>query len=170
MDRIISRFLTGAFLIVIFSLSVSMRLPDPVPVGGKVTVSMEGKDHVMSDLPANESNVKIDGSKYQFLFRHGEASSVQINLNLTDPDLMSAGAKTYQIPDSNNPNILVDLNFFDTKRESSRMNKRIIFRKGTITIESFTKDKLVMKFDGEGSGMMERDGNFKISGTVNVSF
>jgi len=44
-------------------------------------------------------------------------------------------------------NPTIALNFFDTKRESSRMNKRIIFRKGTITIESFTKDKLVMKFD-----------------------
>lgn len=50
------------------------------------------------------------------------------------------------------------------------MNKRILFRKGTISISKISENKLKMAFDGEGSGIMEDGKTFPISGKVNVNF
>ncbi|MEQ8551285.1 MAG: hypothetical protein RIC06_01650 [Cyclobacteriaceae bacterium] len=170
MNQIISRFLPGAFLIVIFISTGSILIQEPAPIKGELTISMEGKDHRIPQLSSTESNIKVEGDSYRFLLRNSEVSPVQINVNITDPELMKSGSNTYNIPEDNSPKILMDLNFFDADREVSRMNKRIIFRKGTITIQSFGKDQLIMKFDGEGSGMREREGNFEISGSISVTY
>ena len=50
------------------------------------------------------------------------------------------------------------------------MNKRIIFRKGMITVQKLTEHKLEMTFEGEGSGITEYTKTFPITGAINVSY
>ncbi len=103
------------------------------------------------------------------LFR-AEGNPFQLNLNLTHTDVLDNQSGEYSIPDVNAGKIKVDLNFFNADRDVKRTNKRIVFKKGTIVIKKLTENKLEMTFTGEGSGMIERDGNFPISGKINASY
>lgn len=134
-----------------------------------VEVTMENQVfHLRQEnlLPIKSTFIK---DSILLLFRENE-NPFQLNLNLTHTNIMDDQRAEYTIPDVNAGNIKVDLNFFNADRDTKRINKRIIFRKGTIQIKKLTESKLEMTFAGEGSGITERGGYFPISGKINVSY
>lgn len=104
-----------------------------------------------------------------FLFRE-ENNPFQLNLNFTQTGIQDNYSSKYIIPDANITKTTVDLNFFNADRDVSRLNKRIIFRKGIIEVHKLTENKLQVSFKGEGSGIMENDSNFPISGIINAYY
>ncbi|MFC5625858.1 hypothetical protein [Algoriphagus winogradskyi] len=135
-----------------------------------VTLTMEGETHTLEqkDLnPQTDLDFENDDLKFAIYTNEGRVS---VNFNLTKTGILGKGPVVYSIPEANQKEIKVDLNFFNQDRESSRMNKRIIFRKGEIQIEKLTKNQLVFTFKGEGSGMTERGDSFPIEGSVNMTY
>jgi len=134
-----------------------------------VEVSMENKVfHIEQEdlLPVKRT---FANDSILLLFR-ADGNPFQLNLNLTHTNILDDQSAEYSIPDANAGKIKVDLNFFNADRDVKRTNKRIVFKKGTISIKKLTANKLEMTFTGEGSGMIERDGNFPISGKINASY
>jgi len=134
-----------------------------------VQISFEGELHTIKqeDLQPNIVT-NIDNEIRYSIWQDG--NPIQLNFNIKN-DILEKGSGVYNIPEDNSPKIKADLNFFNSKRKvSSITNKRIIFRKGKIIITQLTEHKLEMTFDGEGSGMRERDKSFPISGKVNINF
>lgn len=134
-----------------------------------VEVSMENQVfHIEQEnlLPVKRTFTK---DSILLLFRADE-NPFQLNLNLTNTNILDAQSAEYSIPDVNAGKIKVDLNFFNADRDVKRTNKRIVFKKGTIKIKKLTENNLEMTFTGEGSGMTERGGDFPISGKINVSY
>ncbi|WP_296703583.1 hypothetical protein [Algoriphagus sp.] len=135
-----------------------------------VILTMEGETHILKqeDLnPQTKLDFERDDLKFAIYTNDGPVS---INLNLTQTGILEAGAANYSIPEANQPSVKVDLNFFNQNRESSRTNKRIVFRKGEIKIEKITKNQLILTFNGEGSGMTERGELFPVEGSINMSY
>jgi len=134
-----------------------------------VEVSMENQVfHIEQEnlLPVKRTFAK---DTILLLFRADE-NPFQLNLNLTNTNILDKQKAEYKVPDVNSGNIKVDLNFFNADRDVKRTNKRIVFKKGTIIIKKLTENNLEMTFTGEGNGMTERGGNFPISGKINVSY
>ena len=134
-----------------------------------VEVTMENKVfHIEQEdlLPVKRT---FANDSILLLFR-ADGNPFQLNLNLTHTNILDDQSAEYSIPDANAGKIKVDLNFFNADRDVKRTNKRIVFKKGTISIKKLTANKLEMTFTGEGSGMIERDGNFPISGKINASY
>ena len=134
-----------------------------------IELTMEGKTYTMqqNDLAPIHLNIPKDSLLYNL---YTNDSPISINFNLTNTDILQEGSKTYQIPEANSGSVLVDLSLFDKYRDVSRMNKRIIFRKGKIDIKKITAHSLHMTFEGEGSGMMERSKSFPITGLINITY
>lgn len=76
----------------------------------------------------------------------------------------------YMIFDINYLKVKVDFNFFNVERDVLLINKCIIFRKGIINIIKIFESKLEMKFEGEGSGVLEYGKNFFILGEVIINY
>ncbi len=134
-----------------------------------IQVTMEGKTHSILQKNIVPKDVRFESDTLQFLF-YAEDNPFQLNLNLTSTDITNKGSAIYAIPEANATNSSVDLNFFNGERRGKKMNRRIVFRKGTINIQKLTKNKLEMTFKGEGGGMMDRKNSFPVSGKVNVSY
>lgn len=134
-----------------------------------IILTMEGKTYTMEqkDLVPQKLKFETDSLLYAF---YTNDSPVSLNFNLFNTGILENGNVVYTIPEANSGKVKVDLNFFDKKRDASRINKRIIFRKGSIHIKQLTKNSLQMDFKGEGSGMTERSATFPISGSINVSY
>jgi hypothetical protein len=138
---------------------------------GVFEITMEGETYSLNHLDKEQSKFEFDENKIKFTWFDSEFP-IQINITLTE-DAVVKGEKTsvtYSLPEANQPDILVDLTFFNKTRESSRINKRILFRKGEIVIEEITQNSLKMQFNGEGSGLRENNMSFPIKGFLNVSF
>ncbi|GAA4809661.1 hypothetical protein GCM10023330_15740 [Litoribaculum gwangyangense] len=135
-----------------------------------VTLTMEGETFTMQQQDLNpQPPLNFDGDNIQFNFYTNE-SIVSIDFNLTNTEIIKKGKASYTIPDANLESVKVDLSFFNKNRDASRINKRVVFKKGEITIEKCTKTELKMSFKGEGSGMTERNLSFPISGSINAKF
>ena len=134
-----------------------------------VMVEMEGKTFTLHQKELVNNILTIKNDTLQFVFYTNE-NPFQLNLNLNNTDILKQGSATYTIPDINQPKIKVDLSFFNNERDVKSMNKRIIFRKGTLNITKITEHQLQMTFEGEGSGMLEYGKNFPISGEATVNF
>ncbi|RAI90189.1 hypothetical protein [Algoriphagus yeomjeoni] len=135
-----------------------------------VTLTMEGETYTLEQKDLNpQTNLDFDNDDLKFAIYTNEGR-VSVNFNLTKTGILGKGPVFYSIPEANQESVKVDLNFFNQDRESSRMNKRIIFRKGEIQIEKLTKNQLVFTFKGEGSGMTERGDLFPIEGSINMTF
>lgn len=132
-------------------------------------IAIEGKDYFIEKIDRERSKITVDAEAIKVFIYH-EDMPIELNLNLYDKSVLAKGPVVYRIPDDNHAKIVADLNFFDKKRESSRVNKRIVFRKGEIRITKISSGSLVMAFDGEGSGMMEKENGFVIKGRVDASF
>lgn len=133
-----------------------------------VTATMEGKTHKLEQgelLP--DIKTVFNRDSILLLFR-GEDNPFQLNFNLTHTDILAKGAGSYTIPEANAGKAMVDLNFFDMERDAKRINKRIVFRKGTIQIQKLTENKLEMTFEGTGSGMLDSKNSFPVSGKINA--
>lgn len=99
----------------------------------------------------------------------GETGQFEINLNVYDDGILQNVPITYTLPEANREAVVIDLNFFDYERETkSRLNKRLVFREGTITIHELTREKIHLEFNGRGGEMMNREVLFPISGRVEV--
>lgn len=140
-------------------------------VFGFFEITMEGKTYSLSHLNKDQSKFEFDENKIKFAWYDSEFP-IEINITLTEEAVVKGkkNSVTYSLPEANQPAILVDLNFFNKTRESSRINKRILFRKGEIVIEEITKNSLKLQFNGEGSGLRENNLSFPIKGYLNVSF
>lgn len=172
---------TFAFSIVIYSFLVLFSCNDNVQkqdeLGSKVirsdnyAIEVEMDNQVFriqqEDLLAQKTTFTSDS--IMFLFRE-ENNPFQLNLNFTQTDIQDNYHSKYIIPDANIAKTTVDLNFFNADRDVSRLNKRIIFRKGIIEVHKLTDNKLEVSFEGEGSGIMENDSSFPISGIINARY
>lgn len=134
-----------------------------------VEVSMENQVFHIQPESLLPVKTKFTKDSILLLFRE-EENPFQLNLNLTHTDILVAQNAKYSIPDENAGKIKVDLNFFNSDRNTKSINKRIIFRKGIIKIDKLTENELDMTFKGEGSGITERDNNFLISGKIKATF
>ncbi|TXD82097.1 hypothetical protein ESY86_15625 [Subsaximicrobium wynnwilliamsii] len=137
--------------------------------GYAVTVTIQGKAFGIhqKNLESQKATISNDSILFE-LWEDG--NPLKLNFNLFNTDILSKGEATYKIPDANSGQVKVDLNFFNGDRDTKRMNKRILFRKGTISISKISENELKMTFDGEGSGIMEDGKTFPISGKVDVNF
>ncbi|RMA58797.1 hypothetical protein [Ulvibacter antarcticus] len=135
-----------------------------------IEVYMEGRVFQIKQENVEPNSKSIFKKDSIFLEFWENGNPLKLNLNLTDTNILEKGHATYIIPDANSPEIMVDLNFYNANRDTKRMNKRIIFRKGIIEIEKISDTQLQMKFEGEAGGMLNFDNNFPISGKVNVNY
>lgn len=134
-----------------------------------VVVQMEGKVLGISKTGLEPGLVTMANDSIQYkLWQDG--NPLQLHFNLFNTSVLGQDSASYSIPDVNAKNVKVDLNFFDADRNVKSLNKRIIFRKGTISITQLSDSQLRMTFDGEGSGIMEYGKNFPISGEVNIQY
>jgi len=134
-----------------------------------VQVNLEGKLHTIEQDNLSPEIVIYKDDIILFNFWQ-DGNPVRVNFNL-ESEILEKGSGEYNIPEDNSPKIKADLNFFNQDRKvDSKFNKRIVFRKGKIVIKQITKNKLEMSFEGEGSGMRERDKNFPISGKININY
>ncbi|MBU3822953.1 hypothetical protein KO566_12855 [Flavobacteriaceae bacterium XHP0103] len=134
-----------------------------------VVLQMEGETYTI--LQENLQPIKVDfnnGDLQYVIWQDG--NPVQTNVNITDADIKTNGAATYSIPEDNSPNIKIDLNFYNQDRDASRMNKRIVFRKGIVSIKKISEYALEMTFEGEGGGMMKSSESFPIKGSINIIY
>lgn len=147
-------------------------LADKASASAAVILHMEGKTFTMQQKDLNpQQKLDFDEDQLQYMFYTNE-SIVSINFNLTKTDILNTAPITYTIPDVNAGPIKVDLSFFNKDRKTSRRtNKRVVFKKGAITIKELTKNNLNMEFTGEGTGVTEAsDTHFPITGTINISY
>ena len=134
-----------------------------------VVIHMEGKTHTIQQANLQPITIDFKNNELQFVIWE-DGNPVQTNINLSDIVLKEKGTAIYNIPEANSPAIKIDLNFYDQNRNVSRMNKRIVFRKGTINIKALTEHSLIMTFDGEGGGMMKSKESFPIKGSININY
>lgn len=149
------------------STDISKTLVDNKNVA--IQVQMEGKTHTILQRDLNPNRITFENDSLQFVFYTNE-HPFKVNFNLNNTDIINKGTASYNIPEANALKTKVDLSFFNNAREVKSMNKRIIFRKGTISISKLSNRQLQMTFEGEGSGVMEYGKNFPISGKVNVNY
>lgn len=161
-----SLFLLTLTALFIFNAGYSAK---PSDYSGSVSITMEGKTYVLKDLDWRACKASFENGEIQYLFRM-DGSPVSLNLNFPTQAILEKSSATFQIPEANSPKTVIDLNFYNSERESSRMNKRIIFRKGTIQIDKLTKNSLKMSFEGEGGGMLESKKSFPITGEISVEY
>ncbi len=134
-----------------------------------VMVEMEDKTFTLHQKELVNNILTIKNDTLQFVF-YGNENPFKLNLNLNNTDILKQGSATYTIPDINQPKVKVDLSFFNNERDVTSINKRIIFRKGTINVTKITENKLEMTFEGEGSGALEYGKSFPISGEVSINY
>jgi hypothetical protein len=134
-----------------------------------VVISMEGETFKIQQEDLQPINMDFQTNKLQYIVWQ-DGYPLQTNVNFSDAILKENGTATYKIPEDNSPNIKIDLNFFNEDRDASRMNKRIVFRKGIINIKKLNEHALIMTFDGEGGGMREREVSFPIKGSININY
>lgn len=137
-----------------------------------VLLNMEGETFTMSQDDLNpQQKLDFENDKLQFNI-YTNKSTVSINFNLNKTEALKNVPVSYTIPEANSGPIKVDLSFFNKNRDvEKRTNKRVVFKKGTITVSKLTKNSLKMEFNGKGCGMTERsDVQFPISGHINITF
>lgn len=134
-----------------------------------IIVKMEGETHYLKQENIFPQKINFNKDSLMYYF-HTKNSNLQVNLNLTNTNILQNNSATYTIPDANKSQIKVDLSFYNKDRDASRINKRIVFRKGKINIKKLTKNNLILTFEGEGSGMIERKKNFPINGSIKITY
>jgi len=134
-----------------------------------IKVTMEGKTHQIQQKELNPVNITFENDTLQFVFYTND-NPFKLNFNLNNTGILEKGTATFKIPETNSEHTKADLNFFNRNRDVKSMNKRIIFRKGMITVQKLTEHKLEMTFEGEGSGITEYTKTFPITGAINVSY
>lgn len=140
-----------------------------------IVLTVDGNTRTIPAAEFAGDTIRWHADPIQALFRkrtnNKEDKQFEINLNFYDKDIAQKLPVTYTLPDDNLDKVVVDLNFFDFERETeSRMNKRLVFREGTITIHELGREKVRFDFDGQGGEMLKRDVLFPISGRVEVVY
>ncbi|MCB2077222.1 MAG: hypothetical protein KDE55_05930 [Novosphingobium sp.] len=139
----------------------------PGDAQGEVSVTMEGQTLVVPKVDWQVSTVEeVDGERRYMLM--AQDKPLTLNLNVRLDAIPAALPATFTLPDANNPEVTIDLNFFNQDRDSKRMQKRIIFSQGTIDVRAMGADTLEISFEGQGHPLMKSD-SFPIQGTVSVS-
>ncbi|HMB60186.1 MAG TPA: hypothetical protein VKN35_09770 [Xanthomonadales bacterium] len=133
-----------------------------------VTVNMEGQDFELNTIDPINSKIELGAGSATVLLMQDDYP-VQVNLNITDPEMLAAGQGVYSLPEDNAEEIKVDLNFFNTSRKGLSMNQRVVFKEGTINIEKLGPNRLKFTFTGKGHPLMDAK-QFPIEGSVDVSF
>lgn len=133
-----------------------------------VVVSMEGVTHELKTLNLERSTMTLLENEIRYYLVQDD-SPVSLNFNLSGTNILETGSAVYELPAANHGSEKIDLNFFNKDRESSRMQKRILFEEGTITIEGLNPQRLRMSFKGAGTPLLGKE-SFPIEGSVDVLF
>lgn len=138
-----------------------------------IVLTVAGNTRTIS-ADAREQDV-IDFNDYPIktVFRKKGQDDLQfeINLNLYDTNVRRKVPFTYTLPKDNLMDVVVDLNFFDFEWETeNRMNKRLVFREGQITIHELSEDRIRFGFDGNAGEMLNFEEVFPVSGSVDVVY
>jgi hypothetical protein len=141
----------------------------PAPVAdGEVVVAMEGETLTVPKVDWRVSTIEnVEGERRYMLMADG--SPLTLNLNVKDGAIPASFPATFTVPADNNPNIRIDLNFFNTERDSKRMQKRIIFSEGTIEVRAMSDTALDISFNGRGHPLMKNKEMFAIEGSANAA-
>lgn len=136
-----------------------------------ITLTIDGNTRTFAANQREADVVDWDAHPVKLLFRKKtgpeESPPFEINLNFYESGMLQKAPVTYTLPGDNQENVVIDLNFYDYERETkSRLNKRLVFREGTITIHELTQEKIRFEFNGKGGEMMNREVLFPISGRV----
>ena len=150
--------------------TASIAIKQEMASNAAIQVTLEDKLYTMQQINLEPNSKRIFKKDSILLEFWEDGNPLKLNLNLTNTDILGKGSATYTIPDINHPKVKVDLNFFNAERDVKSINKRIIFRKGTINVTKITENKLQMTFKGEGSGALEYGKNFPISGEVSINY
>ena len=133
-----------------------------------VVITMEGKTHELTDIDRENSKAESgDGEVALELVQSG--NPVELSFNLRDPGIRDTGAAEYVLPDANQGDVRIGLNFKDGSRRGIAMNQRIMFTTGTIRIQQLTDHSLKMTFEGTGHPMVDQK-SFPIEGSVDIAF
>lgn len=134
-----------------------------------IVLEMEGNTHSIQqeELMPIQLNFESDSLLYSL---YTKDYPVQINFNLFNTQALQKGTVDYTIPEANAGQVKVDLSFFNNEREAKRINKRVVFRDGTIHIEEITAHSLKMSFAGKASGMLDRENSFPVYGSINIIY
>ena len=135
---------------------------------GTMHIVLEGKEYNFDQVSKLNSTAAFKEGIIEFYLTK-DGAPVSVNFNLHNTDVLEKESTIYIIPDANNGTAMVDLSFFNAKREGKQMNKRIVFRKGEINIVQISTSRLEMSFKGEGGPMMDRALSFPISGTIDIT-
>ena len=134
-----------------------------------VIINMDGKTYVLPQDELFPVNVKTQSDSLNYALRTNK-SDVSLNLNLINTGIIKKKSHAFKIPEDIKKSFLIGLSFFNKSKDVSRLNKRIVFRKGTIDIKEVTESTLKVIFEGEGSGMRDIKNSFPISGSVNIKY
>lgn len=139
----------------------------PSSGAGEVVVEMEGEVLIIPAVDWLVSKVEdVDGERRYLLA--AQDLPLTLNLNVKLDAIPTSFPAVFTFPDDNNPNIKIDLNFFNQGRDSKQMQKRIVFSKGTIEIRAMSENALDISFEGSGHPLTRSD-MFPIAGSANVS-
>lgn len=150
-------------------LAYNFNTPNTLSIEKGVVINMGKDKYVMPQEQLIPFSVKIESDSLSYTLRSNE-SDVSLSLNLINTGIVKKKRHSYSIPEDTRKSFVVGLSFFNKNKNVSRLNKRIVFRKGIINIEELTKNTLIMTFDGEGSGMRDIKNSFPISGSVNIKY
>ncbi|MCB2048600.1 MAG: hypothetical protein KDE32_10280 [Novosphingobium sp.] len=129
---------------------------------------MEGETLSLANIDQRDDAVSdVDGERRYFLMSDG--SPLQVNFNIKLDAIPASFPATFTLPADNNPNIKVDLNFFNQDRDSSRMKKRIVFSEGSIEVRAMSENALDISFKGAGHPLGAMKEMFPVEGRVSFA-
>ncbi|MCT8328893.1 hypothetical protein [Albidovulum sediminis] len=154
------------FLILLTSSLVTAGALAAETGAGRATVTMEGATHDLDPVDGASSTVTSDDTGVLFYLTATD-QPVSINFNLFDRSVLTQGSVDFTLPADNAPKARVELSFFNPEREGRRLQRRIIFSEGTITVRRISERSLALDFDGQGHPLMDAT-MFPIRGTIEV--
>lgn len=134
----------------------------------EVLIEMEGKTYRMDNINWVNSTVTEVEDEIRFYLTQDD-SPVTVNLNMKQNAVGASGANRFKLPDTNRPNMVIELSFFQPDRPVSRMKRRLVFSEGTIDILEYGPNTLRMTFQGMGNQLMDAE-QFPMEGSINIEF
>lgn len=136
-----------------------------------IQVTMEGKTHTILQKDVQWKAVDFEKDTLELMFR-AKDNPFELNLNTYSKDVVNNENATYSLSGKDNYKSAIGLNFLNAEREGRKIDRRIVFNKGTITIKNLSKNQLQMTFEGEAGPMMDfkNKNSFPVSGKVDINY
>jgi len=133
-----------------------------------VQVSMEGENHVLTDIDWSKSRAGLEGGKLNVYLEQAE-NPLTITFSLEDPGLAGQTSAVYELPAANQDGVALALNFFDSSRHGLAMQQRIVFSSGTVELLHVSDGRLQMQFNGIGHPVVSKE-TFPVTGSIDISY